>query len=306
MTIATEMKELTRDIASSYAERMRRIGEIREEANLTRGEAEGLIKSFEASRNETGRQLRRELARDKASRESEVTGMLKEAQNILRANQTSRNEASAQLRESLTSGTANRRSEVRKTLQDAQQSIRGFGASLKKAGSELRRNLDESRMSVKSDVSELLGNAQGLIRNFQKSRIERGIKLRKDMARDRSDRESDVRQMQNDIRKARANTQAELKEAAAAWTGLTKVTPPPKEEVPEMEEAKVVLPEEQAPNFEVKLLEAVNEHPEGITLSAVADSLGVAPIVLGRASRSLLDKGEIYKEEKTYFPVTSK
>ncbi len=57
------------------------------------------------------------------------------------------------------------------------------------------------------------------------------------------------------------------------------------------------------PEYEIKMLAAINEHHEGMTLAGIADSLGVAPIVLGRAVKSLVDKGEIRKEEKLYFPV---
>ena len=57
MGIATEMKELTRNIASSHEDRMRRIGEIREEVNEARGEAQDMIKGFEASRQELKAEL---------------------------------------------------------------------------------------------------------------------------------------------------------------------------------------------------------------------------------------------------------
>ena len=75
MPIATEMKELTRDIASSHADRMRRISEIREEANQTRGEAHHLIEGFQASRQELKAELKeasaawQELASAKAKKQ---------------------------------------------------------------------------------------------------------------------------------------------------------------------------------------------------------------------------------------------
>ena len=53
------------------------------------------------------------------------------------------------------------------------------------------------------------------------------------------------------------------------------------------------------------MLAAVNEHPEGMTLAGIADSLGVAPVVLGRVSKSLMKKGKVRKEEKLYFPAAS-
>jgi len=86
---------------------------------------------------------------------------------------------------------------------------------------------------------------------------------------------------------------------------------PPKEEkvkvpvVPVMEKKKAPVAEEEIPNLEAKLLAMITLHPEGITLAEVAEKFDVAPIVLGRASRSLLAKGKIRKEDKLYFPVAS-
>ena len=51
MGIASEMKELTRIIASSHEDRMRRVGEIREET-------QSLIMGFEASRKELKAELK--------------------------------------------------------------------------------------------------------------------------------------------------------------------------------------------------------------------------------------------------------
>jgi DNA-binding MarR family transcriptional regulator len=68
---------------------------------------------------------------------------------------------------------------------------------------------------------------------------------------------------------------------------------------------KPPVAKEEIPDLEAKLLAIINEHPKGITLAEVAERLDVAPVVLSRASRSLLDKGRIRREEKLYFPVRS-
>ena len=51
MGIASEMKELTRDITSSHEDRVKRLGEIRQETK-------SLIKSFEGSRKELKAELK--------------------------------------------------------------------------------------------------------------------------------------------------------------------------------------------------------------------------------------------------------
>jgi len=258
MGIATEMKELTRNIASSHEDRMKRIGEIREEVNQAMGEARDMIKSFEDSRQETSRQLRRDLARDKASRKSEVTGML-------RGFERTRKEEGAQMRKELTQGVAERRSEVNRMLADAQQTIKGFRSHREKMGTQLRR----------------------------------------DLAKDTARRNSEVKEMRGDFQKAQADVRAELKEAKAAWQGLASTIPakrsgagiPPKAEAP--------IAKDKIRDFEKEMRAIVNEHSEGINLAGVADGLGVAPVILGRTVKSLLDKGKIRKEGKFYFPTPS-
>ena len=58
MGIASEMKELTRDITSSRRDRANKLGEIRGEVSQTREEAHDLIKGFEASREELKAELK--------------------------------------------------------------------------------------------------------------------------------------------------------------------------------------------------------------------------------------------------------
>jgi len=58
MGIASEMKELTRDITSSRRDRANKLGEIRGEVSQTREEVRDLIKGFEASRKELKAELK--------------------------------------------------------------------------------------------------------------------------------------------------------------------------------------------------------------------------------------------------------
>lgn len=305
MGIAVEMKELTRNIASSHKDRMKRIGEIREEVQEARVEAQDMIHSFEDSRKEASRQLRKDLARDKTSRTSEVKGILREAQNILKNFETSQKEASARLRKDLSRGAAERQSEVKKTLEGAQKLIRGFGKSRQNINYELRKDLGQSRAKVKSEVGELRGNAQSLIKDFQTSRRETGGQLREGLAQGRANMESDVKQMLSDFSRARGDIRADLKEARDTWQGLASnmLAKRGGAKTPTKTEAPIV--KEEIHDIETKMLSAISEHPEGITLAGIADSLGVAPVVLGRVSKSLMKKGEIRKEEKLYFPAAS-
>jgi len=305
MGIASEMKELTSNIASSHKDRRMRLGEIREEAKEVRGETQDMIKSFEDSRQETNRQLRQDLVQDKARRKSEAAGILREAQNILKGFEASRKETSARLRVELSEGAAERRAEVKKTLGDARKLIRGFRIFRQNLSSGLRKDLSRSVARSRAEVGKLLGDARSMVIGFRTSRKETGGQLRKDLAQSRASRESDVKRMIGDFGQARGNVKADLREAMAAWQGLAGTIRAKKDRVEIPPKAETPAAKEEIPDLEIKVLAAVNEHPEGINLAGVAENLGVAPIVLGMASKSLLDKGGIRKEKKLYFPAAS-
>ncbi len=310
MGIALGMKELTQDIASSHEDRARMISEIKEEAKQAMGEAQKIIKGFQTSRGKAGAQLREDLARNKASRKSDVKKMLGDAQGLIRGFQTSQQKESAQLRRELAQGVAGRRSEVNAILGDARQAIKSFQSQRKEAGSKLRGELAQSQSSRESEVGELIKGAQDLVKDIGKSRQETGKNLRKGLAKGRADWESGVKEMRSEFHKSQEAVRADIDEARAAWRELTRGKPakkarakmPPKVEAPKAEEEVAA---EEVPDVEAKLLAAIREHPQGITLTEVAESLGVAPIVLGRASKKLLDEGKIRKEDKAYFPLAS-
>jgi hypothetical protein len=94
---------------------------------------------------------------------------------------------------------------------------------------------------------------------------------------------------------------ADMKEARTAWQGLAGTR--------QAKKGGTGIPLKAETSVEIlkleKMLAAINEHP-GITLAGIASRLGVAPVVLGRVSKSLLDKGEIRKDGKLYFPVSAK
>jgi len=297
MGIGSAMKELVQDIASSRKDRVERVGEIKEEAKQVRGAAQDLIRTFQSSRKQGAVRLRKDLAQDKASRKSGVTGMLKDLRN-------SRREEGARMCQELAHAAAELRSEVKGMLE-------GFCSDRKEMGSELRKELAESSSTRKSEVGELLKKAQDLIKDFEGSRKKTGSELRKELAQGTADRKSEVKKMRHEFGRAQAEVRGDLKEARAAWQGMattkgarvkvTRVKPP----VVEEEKAEVPVAEEGVPDLEAKLLAAIKEYSSGVTLVEVANRLGVVPIVLGRASRRLLDKGEIRKENKLYFPVAS-
>lgn len=312
MGIASSMRELAESIASSHEDRTRTVHDIRAEAKRATGDARALIKDLQTSRSKAGAELRKDLARNKTSRKTDVKRMLRDTQGLVKGFQTSRKKEGAQLRKGLAQGADERRSNVSATLGDARQTISTFQSQRKESGNKLREELTQSRSSRESEVGELLKGAQDLVSDLGKSRQESGKKLRKDLAGSRADRESAVKEMQSEFHKSQAEVKADLKEAAVAWQELTRGKPAKKSAVKAEPEAvkvgvaETVPAEEEIPDLEAKFLAAISKHPQGITLTEVAESLGIAPIVLGRASKKLVDEGKVRKEDKAYFPVASK
>ena len=194
---------------------------------------------------------------------------------------------------------------------EANEMLGSFKASHKKMGAQLRKDLAQEKAKMRGEVRTMRSG-------FQSSRKEMSTELRKNLAQGEAARKSEAQQLRkeladydrgikSEVAGMRQETKADLGEARTTWQGLAhtmeakraRVKVPPKAKVPIAKEEIA----EELPDLEAKLLAAINKHPNGITLTEVADSLGVVPIVLGRAARSLLDKGKVRKEDKLYFPV---
>jgi hypothetical protein len=311
MGIAYEMKKLTRDIASSHKDRTKNIHQIGEEVKRTRVHARNLVHGFKSSRQETSRQLIRDLARDKTGRTSEVKAILKDSQVFLKDFKDSQKITNARLRKDLSAGTAKRLSEVQMTLEDVHKLIRRFHSSLQEVSYQLKKDLGENRAEVKSEVEKLIGDAQNLVTDFHTARKQAGGQLREGMAQDRAHLGSEVKQMRSDFREAGGSLRADLKEVRDAWQGLAAMIQtrmgvtarPPAAILPE---AKAPAAKQGNSDLETKLLATVNGYPAGgISLADLSGILRVAPVVLGRASKGLINKRTIRKKGKLYFPVSS-
>ena len=297
MGIASGMKDLVQDIASAHEDRAQKIDEIEREAGRLRGEAGDMIKDFRSSRRKTGVQQRKDLVQGTARRKAGVETMLRETQGLVEGFHALRKEEGARMRQGLAQGVAELKSEVEGIVKDAQQTIKSFHSCHQEMAAELRRELAESRLPTKSEVEGLLRQTQAQVKDMARSRQRAGAQLKRGLAQGRADRESGVKDMLGGFGKTRAGVIADLKEAAAVWQGLGAQGTRPKR-------ARATAPVEQEDHgLEAKLMETIKSKPDGITLTEVAESLGVAHIVLGKASGRLLEKGEIRKAGKLYFAV---
>ena len=240
------------------------------ELGKSKDEVKEMLGSFHASHKKMGTQLRGDLAQDKAKVKSKVKAMRN-------GFQTEHKEMGSALCKDLAWHTETIRGETAKTRQETR-------ATHKEMSTELKKSLAQGVATRKSD-------GKGMLSGFHGSHKQMGTQVRKELA-------DYDRGMKSEVAGMRQETKADLKEARTTWQGMAHA----------MEAKSVgvrVASAVEFPDSEAKLLAAINEHPGGVTLTEMAESLGVVPIVLGRASRSLLTKGKIRKEGKSYFPVAS-
>jgi len=190
----------------------------------------------------------------------------------------------------------------------------GIAAGMK----DIVQDIVSSREVRVAEVKRLKKEANEMLGSFQASHKEMSAELRKTLAQGEAERKKIsaelkkeltdyVRGIRSEVAGMRQETKADLGEARTAWQELTrgvkKATVKATPEAVKAEVAKAAPVEEETPDLEAKLLAAITEHPLGITLTEVAESLGIASIVLGRAARKLVGEGKIRKEDKAYFPA---
>jgi hypothetical protein len=259
MGIATDVKEITADIAASFESRMARVGEIQGEARGICLEADRLISGFARSRKRSGAQLRRDLAHDKDERRDLTADILTEADNILK----------------------------------------GFGRARQKAASHLRLELADATETRRALAGELRDNARGMVKGMRQMRRQTGNTLRRDLSRNQAQLRSSVARIEAEFGKTRAGLRAELDEAHSAWREMAGAMQGRRQGAPVA--AKAPVSDSDLPS---RLLGVIKAHPQGVTLSRAAADIGVATVVLARASKHLLLKGQVRKKNKLYFPVT--
>lgn len=305
MELTNRMKELTQNILSSSGERAEGLTKIKEETNTLRQEAVDMVKDFSISRGETSQQLRRELAQSNTDRRKEVMQSRKNAQNLIQDFHDSQRKSGDQLRKELAQGSKLLVQNEKKRKQQIGKMLDAFQSSREETGAELRKDLAEGKAKMKLEVKEALTDAKNLINGFQSSRRTMGVQLQKDLGKNRNERKADVAGMRDGFRQTQKEVLADLKGAADAWKGMSSAIRKKTSSGKAAPGVQAEMPVKITPNRKEKLLSIINQHPKGITLPEVAKELGLVTIVLGKAAKVLLEQGNVRKEEKTYFPVTT-
>jgi hypothetical protein len=297
MEMEDRMKELTQDILSSSEKRAEELTKLKGETNTLRQEAANTVKDLSVSRGETNRQLKKDLAQSNTSRKMDTRGLIQDFQD-------SRRKSGEKMRKELAQGSKLLVQNEKKRKQDVGKMLEVFQSSHKESGAELRKELSEAKAKTILEVKEALVDARSLINGYQSSRQTMRAELKKDLGKSRDAMKADVEGMRSGFRQAQAEVQADLKGAAGAWQEMGSVMRKQTSVGKPAPAVQAEIPVEISLNMIEKLLEIINQHAEGITLSEVAKELGIVTIVLGKAAKVLLEQGKVRKEDKIYFPVT--
>lgn len=302
MTIGSEMKKLTEDIASSHRQRLQNLAGIREETKQARGQVRDLMQEFHSNRRQAASRQKKGRAEESASRRSIVERMLADARGTVASGSVLRREQSVVRRAALEQEMTDLKAGVNKIIGEAGQVIAGFHSHRKKVSAELQKGLAESRSASKADAGGVIKGSRRLVNNLKETRRKAGGQLRKGLAKDRADRGFEVRGIRSDFTKSRREVRAELEQAATAWRSLSRKRDA--SVIPAAEPASdIPATQDKTRDLSTKLLAVVQEYPGGITLSGIAGKLGVAPIVLVRATKHLISGRKIRKQDRLYFPL---
>lgn len=302
MGIATGMKALTQDILSSSEERTDKLLKLKKEAKELRQEATGMVKDFSTSRRAASRQLRQQLAQSKADMSKQVAEIKDDAQKLIKGFSDSRKEGGTQLRKELAQGTSRLAQNERERKKQVQDLMEGFQESRHDASYELNKELAESKAQTKSAVRETLADAGSLIKGYHSSRRTMGARLKNDLGKDRNGRKTEVKGMLGDFDKAQGEVIADLNKASDSWKEMTSTIHHKKARGKTL--PVTGTPAEVTPDLKEKLLSIINQQDNGgITLSEVAETLGMATVVLSKAVKALCDEGTVRREGKLYFSV---
>ena len=166
MGIAEGIKDIVQDIVSSRDARASDIKGLKKEANELKKEADEMLGSFKASRDEFGAQLRQDLSHDKAKMEKEVRTMRS-------GFQSSHKKMGSALKKDLAQGTTARKSGTHAMLNDFQKSHNKMSAQLRKDLANfdhgIKGEVAGMRQETKADMGEARIAWQGLNRGAKKA-----------------------------------------------------------------------------------------------------------------------------------------
>ena len=180
--------------------------------------------------------------------------------------------------------------------------------AFKKSRSEMSADL---KSKLAHDLEDIRVYTRGKLKEFEKSHGRMSDALKKSLAKYVSDLSRDVARLLHGY-------ESDMKKAGRSWdkmsstlSGLRKGTVVPAAEVRASVSTVQEAIEEESDmkeaisdmDVEMKVLEYINKHPEGVKVGSMESPLGVPRMRLGLKAKKLLEEGRVRKEANLYYPL---
>ena len=321
MGIADEMKKLSEEIIASHKQR------LQENKDMVK-EVQNTLEGFQKNHQEMAANLRASLSDPSSDWRKEYNSLMSEIQNTL--NQIPKevnsirkstqdmlkefNEKDYSMdhswKEELKQYAVARHAEFKEmmsdihaTLDDISQEvedIKSFSKSMMnnfrednyKMSETLRNNLDEETRNLKNENLNRLKNYKETIDNIRNK--VNGIKsFTADFLGERRNDRSQMSESWKNIALAKKGAKAKQMTKVKSKQQDQTIAPT-KDEKEESVKHKSV---------EVKVLEYINMHPEGVKVSQMEEPIGEQRMRLGYVAKRLLDAGKVLKHDNVYYPI---
>ena len=319
MGIASDMKNLSEDIVSSYDVRVKAIGILVNNVHRT-------LKGFSTDRKKMANEQAKAL-------KNFVNELSNSVGNMIEGIQKGHKEMADKLKADLAKGEEERLKGEEERLKDfktmmadiqkavkeietyVKNKLKEFSDTHADMSEELKKELAKYVNDLVNTTKELMGNNKKLMGNIQARQKERNAEVADLLEAFKNEREKMAANWQALATKMakKRGIKPEVEQALTAKMAKKRGIKPevevevkvrPVEEAVEevVEEAK----EEEVPteiSLEERVLEFIERHPEGVRVGDMEEPLGVTRLRLGRIAKSLLNEGKVRKEDNLYFPL---
>jgi gas vesicle protein len=299
MRIADSMKGITEGIITSYDLRVKALGNIVADTRKT-------LEGFASDRKKMGEELAKNLT-------DFVKGLSKSVEDMLKRFQKDHKQMSDDQAKSL----ADFVKDLTKHVGDTMTSIQ---KAHKEMADNLKERLEKGEADRLKDFKDMMGDiTKGIkeIENYVADKLKEFHDTHADMSKElKTDLDRYVASIVSETKKLMKSYEGERKKMAANWQSMAAtmakkrgIKPKVEAEVkvrPVEEAIKEAVEEEEAPpemDLEEKVLKFIERHPEGVKVSDMEASLGVARTRLGVIAKKLFEEDKVRKEGSIYFPL---
>ena len=313
MGLAPEMRNLSEDILASFKQRIRENEELVNDVQKT-------LDGFRKDHQEMAAALRSGLDKDEKNR-------LKEADILMKEMIKDRKNMAAALRSGLDNDEKNRmkefvalmksiNEEVLRIFSYTHDMLAKFDKEHMEMSVELRKGLDKGEVERLKEFNVVMKGICNDVKNLKKA----VAGLLGDYAQDRGEASAAWKKMSDilaQLRKTGVVTppkevvrKAEKKEVKMEIPVKAEKETPVEEvkEIPVKAVKETPVKAEPKPvvlmTLEEKILDFINNHPEGVRISEMEEPLGKTRMKLGFIAKNLLNEGKVLKIETIYYPKT--